>query len=143
MDNVQTLAIIKPDAFDRRLVGTILSRIERKGFRIVAMKATHLSRERAQQFYNMHQNKPFFDSLTGFMSSSPVVVLVLEGRRVIDDFREFIGDTDPAKSKYGTIRRDFGTSVERNVIHGSDSPEAARREIDFFFKEEDYLHRAR
>ncbi|MBN2383227.1 nucleoside-diphosphate kinase [bacterium] len=135
----RTLAIIKPDAVKRQLAGTILSRIERAGFRIIGLKLVRLSKERAENFYAVHRSKPFFASLTEFMSSGPIIVMALQGKRVIDDYRSFIGSTDPAQAGYGTIRRDYGTSIERNVVHGSDSPENGLREVRFFFEEHECL----
>jgi len=129
----RTLAIIKPDATARGLVGAILQRIEGAGFRVRSMKSTHLSRAQAMGFYAVHRERPFFASLTAYMSSGPVVVLVLEAPDAIARWRTLMGATDPAKAEPGTIRREFGTSVERNATHGSDAPETAAFEIGYFF----------
>jgi nucleoside-diphosphate kinase len=129
----QTLSIVKPDGVRQRVVGAVIERIERAGFRIVGMRMIHLSKHQAEGFYAVHKEKPFFSSLTDFMSSGPCVVLVLEKENAIDDLRKLMGATDPAKAAPGTIRKDFATSVEANVIHGSDSPESAAIEIPYFF----------
>jgi nucleoside-diphosphate kinase len=129
----RTLAIIKPDATARGLVGAILQRIEGAGFRVRSMKSTHLSRAQAMGFYAVHRERPFFASLTAYMSSGPVVVLVLEAPDAIARWRTLMGATDPAKAEPGTIRREFGTSVERNATHGSDAPETAAFETGYFF----------
>ncbi len=129
----RTLAIIKPDAVSRNLIGKIVSMIEEAGIRIVAMKMLKLTKEQAKGFYHVHKGKPFFDSLTDFMSSGPIVVMVLEGDNVISRWRELMGATDPAKAGEGTIRRMFGLDVEKNSVHGSDSPESAKYEISYFF----------
>jgi len=129
----RTLAIIKPDAVARRQVGEILKRIEAENFRICGLKMLHLSKAQAEGFYAVHRGKPFFESLTTFMSSGPCVVLVLEGEGAITRWREVMGATDPAKAAEGTIRKDLGTSIERNAVHGSDAPETAQFEISYFF----------
>ncbi len=130
----KTLAIIKPDAVKKRVVGRIIQRIEDEGFNILGLKMVKLSLEEAKQFYSVHQNKPFYGSLTEFMSSGPVVVLLLEGEKAIRRWREVMGATNPAEAKPGTLRREFGFSIERNAVHGSDSPQTAETEIRFFFK---------
>jgi nucleoside-diphosphate kinase len=129
----RTLAIIKPDATARGLTGRIVQRIEEAGFRIRALKMLHLSQAQATAFYAVHRERPFFPSLTAFMSSGPIAVLVLEGPGAIAKWRGVMGVTDPSKAEPGTIRRDFGTSVERNATHGSDAPETAAFEIGYFF----------
>ena len=129
----RTLAIIKPDAVARRLVGSILQRIEQAGLEIRAMRLVHLSAEEAEGFYAVHRERPFFGSLTRFMSSGPAIVLVLEGPAAIRLWRSLMGATDPAKADPGTIRRDLAESIERNVTHGSDASETAAYEIGFFF----------
>ncbi len=131
----RTLAIIKPDATRRRLVGAIVQRIEQAGLAIVAMKRLRLTRAQAEAFYAVHRERPFFDSLCAFMSSGPVVVMVLEGEDAIRRWRELMGATDPAKAAPGTIRADFAESIEANSVHGSDAPETAAREVPFFFAE--------
>lgn len=129
----KTLAIIKPDAVRKRVIGKIIQRIEDEGFEILEMKMVHLTKEEARQFYYIHKDKAFYDSLTDFMSSGRVVALLLEGEKAISHWREVMGSTDPAEAKPGTIRRLYGFSVERNAVHGSDSSETAEYEIKFFF----------
>jgi len=129
----KTLAIIKPDAVKKRVIGKIIQRIEDEGFEILAMKMLHLTKEEARQFYYVHKDKPFYESLTDFMSSGRVVVLLLERENAIKHWREVMGTTDPAQAKPGTLRRLFGFSVERNAVHGSDGPETAEYEMQFFF----------
>ncbi len=128
-----TLAIIKPDAVERRLAGQILHRIEESGFRIKAMRLIHLSKRDAEGFYAVHRERPFFNGLTTFMSSGPAVVIVLEADGAIKKWRDVMGATDPAKAAAGTIRKDFGSSIERNATHGSDAPDTAAFEIGYFF----------
>ena len=130
----KTLAIIKPDAVKKNLIGKIIQRIEEEGFRIADMKLINLSKEGAQGFYIVHKEKPFYDSLTDFMSSGRIVVLKLERDQAISTWRKVMGATDPARAEPGTIRRQFGFSVERNATHGSDAPETAEWELDYFFK---------
>ncbi|MBC7361774.1 MAG: nucleoside-diphosphate kinase [Candidatus Aminicenantes bacterium] len=130
----RTLAIIKPDAVKKRVIGKIIQRIEDEGFEILAMKMLHLTKEEAKQFYYVHKDKPFYESLTDFMSSGRIVVLLLERENAIKHWREVMGATDPAQAKPGTLRRLYGFSVERNAVHGSDSPQTAEWEIQFFFK---------
>ena len=130
----RTLSIIKPDAVARRLIGEILRRFEAAGLRIVAAKFLHLSLEQAQAFYAVHRERPFYASLTQYMSSGPILVSVLEGEGAIMKNREIMGATDPAKAAPGTIRQAWGTDVEKNAVHGSDGPETAAWEIAFFFK---------
>jgi nucleoside-diphosphate kinase len=129
----RTLAIIKPDAVERGLVGEIIRRIEAERFRIRALKMVRLTKAQAEGFYAVHRGKPFFESLTTFMSSGPCVVLLLEGEAAISRWREVMGATDPARAAEGTIRRHFGTTIERNAVHGSDGPETAAFEIAYFF----------
>jgi nucleoside-diphosphate kinase len=129
----RTLAIIKPDAVERRLTGAILQRIEQAGFQIRAMRRVHLSRKDAEGFYAVHRSRPFFGSLTEFMSSGPAVVLVLEAPDAIKKWRTLMGATDPAKADAGTVRKEFAQSIERNATHGSDAPETAAYEIGYFF----------
>jgi nucleoside-diphosphate kinase len=130
----KTLAIIKPDAVKKKVVGKIIERIEDEGFEIQSMKMLHLAKEEAQGFYVVHKDKKFYNSLTDFMSSGEIVVMLLERENAIAHWREVMGATDPALAKPGTIRRGFGFSVERNAVHGSDSATTAEWEIDFFFK---------
>jgi nucleoside-diphosphate kinase len=129
----RTLSIIKPDATRRNLTGAINQRFELAGLRIVAQKRVRLSLDLAQRFYAVHKERPFFGSLTGFMSSGPVVVQVLEGEDAVAKNREIMGATDPSKAAVGTIRKDFAESIEANSVHGSDSAENAAQEIAFFF----------
>ena len=131
----RTLAIIKPDAVKRRLAGRILQRIEEAdaGFTVRAMRLTHLSKAQAEGFYAVHRARPFFASLTAFMSSGPSIVLVLEAPDAIKQWRTLMGATDPAKADAGTVRKDFAESIERNVTHGSDAPDTAGFEIGYFF----------
>lgn len=129
----QTLAIIKPDAVKKKIIGKIIQRIEDEGFRIREMKLMRLTKQAAEGFYAVHKNKPFFSSLTEFMSSGEIVVMVLERERAIAHWREVMGATDPALAKPGTIRHSYGFSIERNAVHGSDSPETAEWEINYFF----------
>jgi nucleoside-diphosphate kinase len=131
----RTLAIIKPDAFGRKLTGDILKRIETAGLRLCGLKLKHLTRAEAERFYEVHKERPFYGSLCDYMSSGPVVIAVLGGEKAIARWRELMGATDPAKAAAGTIRKDFGENVERNATHGSDAPETAAREIGFFFSE--------
>ena len=132
-----TLSIIKPDAVQRNLIGEILRRFELAGLKVVAGKLLRLSRDQAQAFYAVHKERPFFASLCAYMSSGPIFVSVLEGENAIAKNREIMGATDPAKAAPGTIRKDCGTDVEANAVHGSDGSETAAAEIAFFFKPEE------
>jgi nucleoside-diphosphate kinase len=132
----QTLSIIKPNAVRNRHTGDILLSLENKGLHIVGMKMVELTPQQAAQFYQVHQNRPFFQDLVTFMSSGPIVVVVLEGTNAIAKNREIMGATNPAEADEGTIRAKFGTSITENAIHGSDSPETAREEIQFFFQKD-------
>jgi len=129
----RTLAIVKPDAVARKLIGDILKRIEAAGLRICALKLMQLTRAQAQLFYEVHKARPFFDSLCDYMSSGPLVIAVLSGEGAIARWRDLMGATDPAKAAPGTIRKDFGVDVEKNASHGSDATDTAAREIAFFF----------
>ncbi len=129
----RTLAIIKPDAMSRGLEGEILSRIHKAGFQIVAIKSARLTKSEAEGFYAVHRGKGFFEDLTRFMSSGKVLVMVLEAENAIARWRETMGATDPAKAAPGTIRREFGSSIQNNCTHGSDAPETAAFEINYFF----------
>jgi nucleoside-diphosphate kinase len=129
----RTFSIIKPDAVAKNVIGQIAARFEAAGLRIVAMKMVRLSKETAGQFYDVHQGKRFFEDLTDYMSSGPIVVQVLEGENAIAKNREVMGATDPKKAAPGTIRADFAQSIDANAVHGSDAPETAQREIAFFF----------
>ena len=129
----RTLSIIKPDATRRNITGAIVARFEEAGLRVVAQRRTQLTPAKAQQFYAVHKERAFFDDLCSFMTSGPVVVQVLEGEDAIAKNREVMGATNPANADEGTIRHDFGESVEANSVHGSDAPETAAEEIAFFF----------
>src|SRR4051812_30395861 len=129
----RTLAIIKPDAVERRLAGRIIQRIEAEGFQIHAMKRVSLSKTQAEGFYAVHRERPFFGSLTAFMSSGPAIVIVLEAGDAIRKWRTLMGATDPAKADAGTLRKEHAQSIERNATHGSDAPETAAYEIGYFF----------
>ncbi len=131
----RTLSIIKPDATERNLTGAIDAIIESAGFRIVAQKKICLTRKQAEGFYAEHKEKAFFDSLVEFMSSGSVVVQVLEKENAIADYRALMGATNPANAEEGTIRQRFALSIDRNSVHGSDSPESAKREVSYFFSE--------
>ena len=129
----RTFAIIKPDAVAGRKIGPIVQRIEEAGFQIRAMRMRHLSKAEAEGFYAVHRERPFFASLTTFMSSGPVVVLALEAPDAIKKWRTLMGATDPAKADAGTLRKDFGASIEHNATHGSDAPDTAAFELGYFF----------
>lgn len=128
-----TLAMIKPDAMKKNIIGQIVQRAENQDLKVVAAKVVHLTRGEAEGFYYVHRGRPFFDSLTRFMSESPILAMVLRGEDAIRKWREIMGATDPAKADDGTIRKLFAESVERNAVHGSDSPESAQFEIGYFF----------
>ncbi|MBI3089740.1 MAG: nucleoside-diphosphate kinase [Candidatus Tectomicrobia bacterium] len=129
----RTLAIIKPDAVAAGVVGKILSRVEAAGFTIRALKLVHLSKRQAEGFYQVHRERPFFQDLTTFMSSGPAVPLLLERENAIAAWRELMGATNPAQAAEGTLRKEFATDIEKNAVHGSDSPATAAYEIAFFF----------
>jgi nucleoside-diphosphate kinase len=131
----RTLSIIKPDAVTRNLTGNINARFEQAGLRIVAQKRLIITKDQAEKFYEIHREKAFYDSLCEYMSSGPVVAQVLRGEDAVAKNREIMGATNPANAEIGTIRRDFGQSIEHNAVHGSDSPENAEAEIRFFFSE--------
>lgn len=129
----RTLAIIKPDGVRNRLIGEIIRRYEQDDLTPIAIRSTRLTREQAEMFYYVHHNQPFFSNLTSFMSSGPIVVLALEGENAVRRHRTLIGATNPSEAAEGTIRKMFGTSIDYNVVHGSDSTDSARKEIEFFF----------
>jgi len=129
----RTLSIIKPDGVSRNLIGTVIKRLEKEGLNILAMKMVHMNKTQAKGFYKVHEGKPFFESVTDFMSSGPCVVLVLGGDNVIMRYRTIMGATNYKEAEEGTIRRDFATDIEKNVVHGSDSDENAKLEISYFF----------
>ncbi len=137
----QTLAIIKPDAVGQNQIGNIIEYFEREGLSVVAAKMVHMNTEQAKSFYAVHKDRPFFQELVDFMISGPILVMVLEGENAISRNRQIIGPTDPSKAPAGTIRADFATSIERNAIHGSDSPQTAKEEISFFFKQNEIFRR--
>jgi nucleoside-diphosphate kinase len=129
----QTLSMIKPDGVTRGFIGEVIRRFEKKGLKIKAMKMLHLSLDQARAFYSVHKERPFYDSLTKFMSSGPIVAMILEGENAIQINRDLMGATDYRKAAPGTIRADFARDIEANIVHGSDAPETARIEIGFFF----------
>ena len=129
----RTLSIIKPDGVGRSLIGEVIKRLEGSNINIIAIKMLKITKKQAQGFYAVHKERPFFDDLTNFMSSGPVVVMVLESENVITKYRELMGATNYKEAKEGTIRRDFATDIEKNVVHGSDSQESASFEIGYFF----------
>jgi nucleoside-diphosphate kinase len=131
----RTLSIIKPDGVAKGLIGEVIKRFEKNGLKIVAMKMIHISKKEAEGFYAVHRGKNFFDSVTDFMSSGPCVVMVLEGPKAITKNRELMGATNPKDAAPGTIRREFASSIERNIVHGSDGPETAAFEIGYFFND--------
>jgi nucleoside-diphosphate kinase len=131
----RTLSIIKPDGVSRGLIGEVVKRFEKNDIKIVAMKMVKLTREDAEKFYAVHKERPFFGSLTEFMTSGPIVPMVLEGDNVIEKNRELMGATNYKEAAEGTIRRDFATDIEKNIVHGSDAPETAAVEIAFFFNQ--------
>jgi len=133
----RTLVLIKPDAMQRNLACTILSRLEDKGLRLTALKMLHLDKATAEIHYAVHRDKPFFKDLVAYISSAPIVAAVFEGEGAVETARRAMGATDPAKSEKGTIRGDFGIDIEHNSIHGSDSPRTAQKEIEIFFNEDE------
>jgi len=133
----RTLAIIKPDAVQKQVIGEIIRRYEGAGLQPIEMKMVTLSKKEAEEFYAVHQERPFFDSLTSFMARGSIVVLVLEGEEAVKRYRDLMGATDPAKAESGTIRAVHGTSIEENAVHGSDSSETSKFEVGYFFPEMD------
>ena len=136
----RTLVLAKPDAVQRGLAGTIIARLEARGLKIVAVKLVQIDRSMAERHYEAHVGKPFYEGLVEFIISSPVAAMVLEGNRAIEIVRQTMGDTDPAKATPGTIRGDLALDIGRNLVHGSDSPDAAQREIALFFDQAELLH---
>ena len=130
-----TFGIIKPDAVQKGFTGEILSMIEKNGFRVAGLKKTRLTKEKAEEFYFVHRERPFFNSLTDFMSEGPIVVIALEKENAIADWRKLMGATNPAEADAGTIRKTFAENIERNAVHGSDSSESAAIEIPYFFNQ--------
>lgn len=137
----QTLAILKPDSVQGDHIGEMLARYEKNGLRIAGLKMTRLSKEQAEQFYAIHKDRPFYSELVNFMSSGPVVAIVLQGDDAVAKNRKVIGATDPKKADAGTLRADFAESMGRNAVHGSDTPENAKNEVSFFFKPEEIFNR--
>jgi nucleoside-diphosphate kinase len=129
----RTLSIVKPDGVQKHLIGEVIKRFEDAGLKVIALKIIWMDKKEAEGFYAVHRGKAFFESLTTFMSSGPAVVMVLEGEGAISKTRELMGATDPKQAKEGTLRRQFATNIERNVVHGSDAPETAAFEIKYFF----------
>ena len=143
MPNERTLSIIKPDAVGNNVIGKILQRFEDNNLKIVASKMMHLSKEKAEGFYAIHKDKPFFEKLVNFMISGPVIVQVLEGDNAISKNREIMGATNPDEAKNGTIRKDFARSIDENAVHGSDALETANIEIKYFFDDSEICERTR
>jgi len=139
----RTLSIVKPDGVARNLIGEVYSRFEKAGLRIVAARMLHLSQSEAEAFYGVHRERPFFKDLVRFMTSGPVIAQVLEGEGAIAKHRDVMGATDPKKAAPGTIRADLASSIDENVVHGSDAPDTAAREIGFFFRETEVCPRTR
>ena len=129
----RTLSIVKPDGVSRGLIGEVVRRLEEKKFKIVAMKMLHMTKAQAEGFYAVHRERPFFEDLTGFMSSGPCIVMALEGENVISRYRELMGATNYKEAAEGTIRREFATDIQKNMVHGSDAPDTAAFEIGYFF----------
>ena len=138
-----TLSIIKPDGVEKNLIGEIIKRFESAGLQIVAARMLHLTREQAEGFYAVHRERPFFNDLVAYMTSGPVVVQALQGEGAIDLNRKLMGATNPAEADPGTIRADYATSIEENVVHGSDGPDTAEAEIEFFFGDDGVCPRTR
>ena len=136
----RSLVLIKPDAIQRGLAGEIISRLERKGLKIVALKMLHMDKNLAQRHYAIHKGKAFFDDLVSFITSSPLIAIVFQGKNAVEIIRQMMGETDPAKASSGTIRGDFGIDIGHNLIHGSDSLENASKEIDLFFSAEEIFN---
>ena len=135
----RTLVLIKPDAMERQLAGTIIDRLERRGLKIVALKMLQMDNALAGRHYAVHQNKPFFKDLVEFITSRPIIAAVFEGERAVEAVRQTMGATDPVKSAPGSIRGDFGLDIQQNLVHGSDSPENAAKEISLFFSPKEIL----
>jgi len=136
----RSLVLIKPDGLERGLVGAIITRLEEKGLKPVAIKMLHLDKALAQRHYAVHAGKPFFDSLVDYISSAPIIAIIFEGESAVEAVRKAMGATDPAKAEVGTIRGDFGLDIQRNTIHGSDSVETAEEEIKLFFTQDEIFN---
>lgn len=143
MASERTLSIIKPDGIGKNVIGEVISKLEKGGLKIVAAKMMHLKDEQAQGFYAVHKERPFFNDLVSFMTSGPVMIMVLEGDDAIMKNREIMGATNPAEADPGTIRADFAKTIDENVVHGSDGPDTAKTEIGFFFSPEEICERTR
>ena len=139
----RTFSIVKPDGVAKNLIGEVYRRFENSGLRVIASRMLHLTREQAEGFYAVHRDRPFFNDLVSYMISGPVVVQVLEGEDAIQRNREIMGATNPADAEAGSIRADFATGIEENIVHGSDGPDTAREEIGFFFDEDQICSRNR
>ena len=135
----RSLVLIKPDAIQRGLAGQIVSRLEQKGLKIVAMKMLHMDEKLAQRHYAIHKGKAFFNGLVDFITSSPIIAIVFQGKNAVEIIRQMMGETDPVKARSGTIRGDFGIDIGHNLVHGSDSLENASKEIELFFKKNEIL----
>jgi nucleoside-diphosphate kinase len=135
----RSLVLIKPDAIQRGLAGQIVSRLEQKGLKIVAMKMLHMDEKLAQRHYAIHKGKAFFNGLVDFITSSPIIAIVFQGKNAVEIIRQMMGETDPVKARSGTIRGDFGIDIGHNLVHGSDSLEHASKEIELFFKKNEIL----
>ena len=135
----RTYAMVKPDGVKRALVGEVVKRLENKGFKIVGMKLMQISRETAETHYGEHEGKPFFEDLVSFITSGPVVAMVVEGENAIGEWRKMMGATNPKDAELGTVRGDYATTIDENVVHGSDAPATAEREIGIFFEEDELL----
>lgn len=139
----RSLVLIKPDAVQRGLTGEIISRLEKKGLKLIAVKMIHMNRSIAEKHYAIHKDKPFFEALVSFITSSPIIAIVFQGDNVVNIIRRSMGETNPAEAASGTIRGDFAISIEHNLIHGSDSPDNATKEIDIFFSSGEILDYSR
>ena len=139
MATERTYAMVKPDGVKRGLVGEVVKRLEQKGFSVVGMKLMQISQETAQTHYGEHEGKPFFEDLVSFITSGPVVAMVVEGENAIGEWRKMMGATNPKDAELGTIRGDYATTIDENVVHGSDAPATAEREIGIFFEEDELL----
>ena len=136
----RSLVLIKPDAMQRRLAGTIISHLEKQGLKLIALKMLHLDRALAKRHYAIHKDKPFFADLVNYISSAPIIALVFEGKKAVEVIRKTMGATDPAQAEAGTIRGDFGLDIGRNTVHGSDSVETAEEEIRLFFSKDEMFN---
>ena len=137
----RTLSIIKPDGIAKNLIGEVIRRIESRNLQVIAAKMIAMTKEQAKGFYAVHEGKPFFESVTDFMSSGPCMVMVLEGKNAISEYRELMGATNKDEAKEGTIRRDYATDIEKNIVHGSDATETAEFEINYFFNNLEIINR--